>query len=325
MFLITNKDYKLDKNSVSKSMYAISGILILIVVYLHLLSGFGYAQRPILRIPLEVFGFFMAWFYYKSGGYYRENRSLWDTFAKESKRSLVPYLLFTSIGLIIYNGTNLLHIDIWKRVADQILTYGSVSEQGSLWFILDFFFVKLISTCALRFLSKKAVVIIAFVLTILFQYLPLPPLISRLPLGVFLYSLGYLMQKVQYNSIIFGVGLSIYAVCEMTMSCIFDYRVNTSSNYIAILLFCVCGCISINNVITRIKLIRENRILQYVGKNAMIIYLLHWFYIRTLGMDMGFPMSCFLRVVLAVLFMILTIPLLSILLNKKCLKWTIGK
>lgn len=315
----------LDKSIVSESMYAINGILILVVVYLHLLSGFGYSQRPILRIPVEVFGFFMAWFYYKSGGYYRENRSLWDTFVKECKRSLVPYLLFTLLGLVIYNGTNLLHIDTWKRVADQMLTYGSVSEQGPLWFILDFFLVKLIGTCVLRFLSKETVVMASFVITILFQYLPLPPLVSRLPLGVFLYSLGYSMQKIQYNSIIFGIGLSIYAVCEMTMSCIFDYRVNTYSNYFAILLFCVCGCISINNVVTRLKIIRANRILQYIGKNAMVIYLLHWFYIRTLGMDMGFPMSCFIRVVLAVMLMILTLPLLSILLNKRCLKWMIGK
>ena len=57
-----------NKEIVSSASYAINGMLILIVVYLHLLSGFGYYDRFLLRIPVEMFGFFMTWFYFKSGG-----------------------------------------------------------------------------------------------------------------------------------------------------------------------------------------------------------------------------------------------------------------
>lgn len=313
-----------NKEIVSSASYAINGMLILIVVYLHLLSGFGYYDRFLLRIPVEMFGFFMTWFYFKSGGYHA-NRSVWESVRKEFHRSIIPYLVFLFLGLLVYNGVGIFSKAVWMRALSQILDFGAVSEQAPLWFVLDFFLVKVFATYLLHKMKCHAVVGIALLFALLLQCCSCPPLISRLPLGVFLYSLGFMLRKKQYNVYVFGICVGIYFVSELTMSCVFDYRTNRSSHYILHLLFCICGIISLNNIVVRIKMIRNNPFLQYVGKNAMLIYLLHWFYIKTFGMNFGMPISCLARVILAVGLMFVTIPLFSVLLDRQRMRWIIGK
>ena len=148
-----------DLQAVSRGGYSMGGILILVVVYLHIASGFGYFDRQLIRFPVEVFGFFMSWFYFKSGCYYHAKGGLIETIAKEYKRLLVPYLLFVSLGLLVYNGLELFQPSIIKRVISQILDFGSVSEQAPLWFLLDFFIVKIVAAYLLH-LSKKEIIII---------------------------------------------------------------------------------------------------------------------------------------------------------------------
>jgi len=208
-----------------------------------------------------------------------------------------------------------------------MLYYGSVSEQAPLWFILDFFFVKVISSYLLHLTKKENVLVLAFISTLFLHYFSCPPIISRLPLGVFFYSMGYILKDIQYKEFLFAFFFASYLLFELSSihNYRLNYRLNTSPHYFLSLLFCISGIISLNNIAARIKYIRENYILQYIGKNAMTIYLLHWFYIRTMSMDWGLPISCFIRVMITLSLMMITLPLFICLFNRPKFKWIIGK
>ena len=321
----TNELKFADLQRISSGGYAAGAVLVLVVVYLHIAVGFGYFDRQLIRFPVEVFGFFMTWFYFKSGCYYHSERSFLKTIAKEYKKLLVPYLIFVSLGLLVYNGLELFQLSVIKRVVSQFLDFGSVSEQAPLWFLLDFYIVKIVATYLLHLTKKEIIIICSFLITCILQYATtLPPLISRIPLGIFFYSLGYTLKDIQYDKYVFVICFVAYLMFEATTNCIFDYRVNSSSHYVLILLFCVTGIISLNNIVVRIKLLCDNSVLLYIGKNAMIIYVLHWFYIITMGMDFGIPLSCLTRVTITIILMTTTLPFFIYLFSRKKMKWIMG-
>ena len=124
----------------------ISGLLILYMVFIHVCQWFGYNDRPFFLNSFKIFGFFMPWFFFK-GGMFFQYRKIKDVTINSFKRLLKPYILWSTIGLLIYfiifeilSGTNLAYF--FRKEIFSLLFFGSVFGNLPLWFLITLFLLE---------------------------------------------------------------------------------------------------------------------------------------------------------------------------------------
>ena len=99
------------------------------------------------------------------------------------------------------------------------------------------------------------------------------------------FSLGYLLNNMQYRKVTFIISTCIY-IAAFAYPSIVDLRCNSlhSGNYALWLIFSTCGCIVFNNIFLHIStcsLIFKP--FQIAGENSMFIYASHWIIFYLIG------------------------------------------
>lgn len=86
---------------------SIAGFFVLYIAVAHALSLYGITSARDGIFPFPCLYFFMPWFFFKGGMYFRHKEEK-TTLVSSYKRLIVPYWVYTAVGLIIYNGLALL-------------------------------------------------------------------------------------------------------------------------------------------------------------------------------------------------------------------------
>ena len=186
----------------------VAGILICYMMLMHILL---WKKIPLENdsLWLEPLKFFMFWFFFKSGMFYREKLSK-DILIGGCKRLIVPFVIFSIVGHLLLCIKLLQEGDYnWMHYVlspiKSILLNGSLAGNLPLWFLLTLLAVQLI----FNYLSKKVniwfVVFVGYSIACILNMvaIPLPLYFANIALGIATYGFGYKMKNVQYKNNVF--------------------------------------------------------------------------------------------------------------------------
>ena len=161
-------------------------------------------------------------------------------------------------------------------------TEGGEEWNLALWFLASLFFTKKTTTSILnKIIPIPIIYIISGVAAygVYFLKLTYPVWIGNITLGVFFYTMGYMLRDIQYNKYIFYFSLLLF-VWGIFFPVItkFDFRCNQvgiTDYYPIVLLYCTLGIITINNIAYKF-LNKPIKIITMIGKNSIIMYVIHF-------------------------------------------------
>lgn len=311
----------------------IGGILICYMMLMHILL---WRLIPLTNdsIWLEPLKFFMFWFFFKSGEFFR----LKETRAKligGGKKLLVPFVVFSFLGyclnvfnLLTSGDTNWVHYALTP--VKELVLGGSIAGNDVLWFLTSLFMVQIIfNELKTRNVKSWLIVIVAISIAVVCHMFDItkPAYLANVSMGIALYSLGYMLRDIQYAKKVFGVAFATFIAIMLIEPSHIDLRTNTLNEngyYILALLFSICGCITVNNIF---KHIQHLPVLTYIGKNSMDFYVMH---MLVLGVITILPWSEWMipnYVVFGVMCIAsLTVPaFIGYLLEHSRYSWILGK
>ena len=271
----------------NESLDFISGMLILHMIYLHILQFSGIDRTGNVYSMTRYLFFFMPWFFFKSGMYYKDY-DVKNLFVKDCLKLLKPFLLFTLLGIFVDAFIRILTGDFslrWLLLSNpsSLVTVGSVYGNAALWFLVDLFLVKQLynaamHTCKIRNIVSVMFVIVSPIIAFLFnKYNQTAPFnIGGVVIGLFFYALGDRLRQIQFSNTLFGIALVLYLVfASFGMSRISIFKnVLQDGHYFLFFVNALAGIILINNIIVKTGV--TSKALSYVGRHSMIFYVSHW-------------------------------------------------
>ena len=260
-----------------KNIDAVAGLMIIVMVIGHCVAT-GY-----LKTIITLFNFFMPWFYYKSGMFYRR-QSNQKCIIGEGRKLLLPYIKYTIFGWFIASILMFLSGDYnWMHYIltpfKEILSVGATQGNLVLWFLPTLFAAKVIFNYSFNHgINPPSIAIISLLAGVIIYYTGniVPPYVTTTFTGLFFYSIGYLLrdkQNVEYvalGSLVVMLAFWIFGVSAVNMK-----DNNLLLGYYPLwFLFSVAGCMAINYLM---KISPYSfPILRWVGVNSLVIYCTHW-------------------------------------------------
>lgn len=320
--MVTNRQKHIDE---------VSGLLILVVIIMHCFHNADLIHTKAYSITYP-FYFSMPWFFFKSGMYYhhRENKlALRNGFFQ----LIVPFLFFSSIGVIIHTLRTLIQgcADWGEYLYLQIHQFlWDVSFKGNdpLWFLFVLFMVKLLFNGLEKF-NVLWISLICFLVFNALYYLHLdcPYFLASIPAGFIFYTLGYTFKHRQYNKIVASLSAIVYILCALFGWVIVDMHWNICNigNYILWVPTSLAGIVLFNYLFKLFPF--TIGLLEWIGKHAIILYVTHWLIIETALLVTKDILSISnLKLIFAILITaeIVSLPIITTILSRKRLSWVIG-
>lgn len=280
-----------------KSLDNACGILILYMIFMHSSIHFGFDDTLLARHLRYVFFFFMPWFFFKNGYYFKESDKR-ILLKKGYNRLLKPYISWLIIGHVVY----CIYLCIsgfhdWKLYIvypiKQLLCDSAVVSNLPLWFLISLFIVRFIANGIIKLRLNLSIVLfsLGFICYLSSLFPPIKViLLSNVPTGLFFFLIGYTvnksistltMKRHKTHSIFFTCVILLYFSIVVFGQCYVDMRVNIlwHGSYLCWLIGSVPACLAIN-IICRISIFGKLG-LGWIGRNSMMFYVSHWviFYI----------------------------------------------
>ena len=311
----------------------LGGLLICYMMLNHILLR-GQVDCTVDSLYLEPLQFFMFWFFYKSGMFYKAkpNRTI---VIRGGQKLLLPWLIFSALGhvvkcaqLVMENDTNWWHYVLTPM--KEIVFTGGVDGNHPLWFLFSLFFVQLLfNTCYHRGVRPWMMVIggVGISVTLYFANQNLPIYFSNIALGTAVYALGYILRERQFNKSSLLLTLLLYCVIIASCPSHLIFRSNTlnmGGNYLLAIIFSLAGCVLFNNIFRKLP---SCGFLRYIGQHSMTFYVTHWI---ILNLCMMIFVSCLhlpgRYVFLIMIFSCLIFPYLFEKVLDRCqMGWLFGK
>ena len=318
------------------------GILILMVVYGHI---YGCVRATNMESTIIEYihhsvnlfvSFYMPCFFVITGYCSAFKKSFCETLFQSFKTIVLPAVVFSALSMKSLDYESLVGL------ARMVILYG-----GAYWFLSTLFLTKVFYWVVVNKIESKNIqnVLILLIFAIGFNvnvfYQGIQPwyFVHMLLLLPFLH-MGQMLKKYGIKNMWFAV--AIYCGSFLITSVLshegilrIDYFYHVpgislkllNMNYsmlISFILLSVSGCLFFLNVCKRIG---SNRILEYLGKNSLVIYCLHWFVLKRIIFWIGtigvFPFL--FKLFLAYFLTILICCFVAYILNLKYLRIFLGK
>lgn len=336
----------------SKYLDNICGLLIIHMIFTYHLVIFCKFQVPpaVFVFIGQVFCFFMTWFFFKSGMFYKE-QPLRKVLISGLKRFIVPYIIFNIVGglcdifLSCYNQTANRSIHDLLIMPFSVTYYNEATYSNlALWFLLSMFVVKVLFAL-LRKIKMPILPICLFFFVIGFLmnhyrddlsslsvsfglfgkkiYLLIPYYFGNMCYGLAVYCLGYLLKDIQFRKYVFFSCIAIYII-HFWFPYIMDVRANETNNYILVFLYNIAGIITFDNIFKN-KLDRDIPLLSHVGRNSMVYYVTHFVFMSFIfGIFGNIVANKWYLYITGVILTSIFLFLSDILFRYKNVKWIIG-
>lgn len=303
------------------SIDVVAGFMILIMILNHIIQHTGFCNRQ-LDNSLLLFSFFMPWFFFKAGMFYKG-----PSLKVDIQKLLPPYLIYNIIGIIIgwfinykEEATSLSHycyITIF-----QWIRYSSPQTNLPLWFLFSFFMIKQIAAvCAKYNYSQLKLAGILFMVCFSMHIWGGHNLyyIMNIPLGFVFFAIGNVIKDSQYKKEVFLLSLLIVvAFLIFGVSYVGMFSGNLIRGYFLLWpVYAVSGIVLVNNVAKYTSNQPFVRTLLYpltfLGKHSMDYYVQHWLVLIVfLYFFVEFDIQRSYEVVIGILVAILTVTTLYI-------------
>lgn len=310
---------------------AISGFFIIQIIVGHIFQFVGEYEK--MSIWVDVFSFFMPYFYFKSGLFSKSICvDLNSVFHKSIKNLLIPYALITCIGYLInlpfelYLSEKPIY-DIILRPFGHLLKNGSMPSSLALWFLLSLFWVKIIYAwiCKNKYSLYTALVICLLGGAFLCRFkIYLPISLSTIFPGLLFFISGFFYNyyKLNDNKIVLLLSAFLYFFCLLCIDTTVEMRRNSMQEglYFAWYIKSLAG---IFLMIKFFSLFHSFSFLSYIGKNSMGYYVLHWLilYLYRNILDVFYPTYNKTYFIISAIVICATIlPIINNLIKSKCPK-----
>lgn len=311
----------------------VSGIMIIYMLIYHLLQWTE-------GITIHILFFFMPWFFFKSGMYFR--KADYKSYLKKNvKHLLIPFFWFSLIGTLFYwadlialKDFNWLHYILFLKV----VLNGSVPGNTALWFLISLFLVKMIYNLTYTKVQSFVIMLSALGIAYLCSFLNIdsPKYLANASSGLVFFTIGHMLKEKQFMKHIIIACLLIYILIAIFCPSIVDMYGNKTSSGVYILWypFSLAGIIIMNNLvkITPLNLYKTLifRIIQNIGKNSMNYYVTHWVLLLACKIIMvdylGYKQGDNLYVFATCLSLIVLLPISSYIFNTNTkLRFLVGK
>ena len=315
------------------------------MIFLYHLPSFCHIDLTgFFLISRNIFSFFMAWFFYKSGMFYRKERSLKNEILRCWNHLLLPFVFLNFLCIVIpyvVKGPNhdpiLSSLKVW-------VVQESIPWCASLWFLLSLSIVRIVylildGTCKVnRLVICFGSFAVAFLMNRYSHSLAsgdafgnitpytIPSWTGNVFLGLFFYSLGDILRNQQFkNKSLFYVSIVIY-IAHLCFPSYLDFRINCVllGNYFVCVITNLAGIIVFNKIFSGF-LNTKVPLLTYIGKNSMIYYITHYTFFQILfvmfaGYKIGNISLYLITLTISVFFLIG----MDYLFRIKKIRWVIG-
>ncbi len=284
-----------------------AGIMILWMIIYHALpTAWSFQSMEMNETaqlnPCELFpylSFFMPWFFYKSGQFFMR-RPMHDALIKDSRKLLLSFAVWSAIGYAMYllfgafNHTITLRSTTYSIVRGLFIT-GKIPVNEPLWFLLTLFGVRFVANLLLpnreeKYGWNKVIVIVCmgYILAYccyLWNHPLLPYWVANGASGLAFFALGYGLRNYEDKWWIIAPCTIVYVLCCIIGFPMVDMMFNKllTGSYLLWMPIALCGIVTFN---TLCKFICKHvRIipLEYVGQNAMTIYVTHILIVTTIA------------------------------------------
>lgn len=296
-----------------------SGIMILWMIVYHAIScAWGYEIRDLWGItdasllpegvhafingegklevmnPCVVFPwlhFFMPWFFYKSGQFFKKT-STKDLWKKDSQKLLKTFVIWSLIGYVVFIVIGLVNHSLTLRACTYstiraLFLRGYVAGNLPLWFLLTLSGVRFVANKLLpergdryTWLKIVSVVLIGYAISYLayrFNHRLLPYWIANGAAGVSFFALGYAMRDLEQKW-----WLLLPCALVYVLGCIFGFPVVdmwpnevVTGNYLLWIPVAFCCIVTFNAICRLVAQYIRVKPIEWMGQNAMTIYVVH--------------------------------------------------
>ena len=269
------------------SLDMVCGILVINMILLHTYSAVNISDAFLCSIQNRAICFFMPWFFFKSGMYYRIEPSSKSLASNCAIKYLKPFVLYAFLGeivwiikdLILGNECNLrtIFVDLLH-----IPYKGSLPGNAPLWFLITLFLVRILVNYLNNYVCEKQLLLIFLFLSLIFHllmgnYQYIPWWVGNTCLGGFFFLCGSSLKNIQYhNSLFFLSSLSYFMLIFLYPSVVGFWNLSVIyGNWFVWFLISLSGIILFNNIFKRYSFLYVKWILA-VGRNSMPYYCFHW-------------------------------------------------
>lgn len=312
------------------SIDCLHAVMLLFMIILHAGWDFHYWNQY-LDCVYNVLYFYMPWFFYKSGMFFRIKES-----KEYAKRLLVPFFVFSFIGIIIKQvvlfsrGANPA-IDL-NALIHNFIHVGNFQDNGPLWFLFSLFLVQIIASFFYKRNNTSIVIVILIVslaLSIVIFHLGIecPLYLKNVCSGLFFFSAGMLLKDFQYNKLIALVFMLVFVCVAYFIPSHVDMAVNKLScgYYELWMISSVCGCVTLNYIFKYITVVHSIKYIAYIGRNAIVLYAIHSPLLYLCKNYLLIIDNSKIVFFISISFIVMVSIPLNILFNKPNAKWIIGK
>ena len=276
----------------------------------------GLADTVYCKASVIVFACFMPWFFFKSGVFFKQQQTK-DLIIKEAKRLLVPFVVFSAIGHIVYmfylyqqDDTNIIHYTL--SPIKYFLQYGSIGGNLPLWFLTSLFVVKIVFNYIHKTQYLWLIGCIATIPYLMFSFnIELPVYVANISAGLFFYACGYYTKEIQERWYIVVPCIIIFALSLLYNQTYIDMRMNqlVYGNFYLWYPLSLAGIIVLKTISRIVAPIFLAIRVEVVARNGMLILCTHWIILLSIGIILPNILGWKLFIINTIVLLVL-IPLL---------------
>jgi fucose 4-O-acetylase-like acetyltransferase len=303
-----------------------AGIMIAWMILGHTASHASYEGN--FLIIGKYLSFFMPWFFYKSGFFYK-SKTLTEIIKNGAKKLIWPFVVYSLIGQFFYYICLAVEHNIsFRSFVYQPLRCLFVTEclpgNGALWFLVVLYVITIVAPFCIKKLHPVFSVFIGVAIAFV-CYLPklswFPCIIPNVAAGMAFYMLGYYCQDKENKLWMILLAIIVYAVCCLVGYPGIYFHHNSASSTVTYLLYypaSFAGIILLNNLCRWINPYLKYSVFRWIGENAMNIYLTNWIVLvllRLIILDIVQMRDTTIIFIIYLLTMVITLPILNKLIN----------
>lgn len=258
-----------------KYLDSIKGFGILLVILGHI-----YDESNPIRVWLH--SFHMPLFFIISGILIKhtdiKQRDFKNIITSKFKSLIIPYICFELVAIFIWMVQNEFTLSALRwNIVDSVLMYCKV---GATWFLFALFVSEILFILMIKYIkSNKIITIITFILfiiplTISTENHNLLVLFRCFIANGFLY-IGYYGYDLLINKSINYLSIAILFLLNLILSYVNGFVDLWSLQFNNIFLYTICSIMGSISIIYLLKKIKQSNILDYLGKNSLIVMATH--------------------------------------------------
>lgn len=259
---------------------AVAGFLIIYMILGHIFQKAEMTDTAFYK-NMDVLYFFLPWFFFKSGMFYKES-TIKDFITKSGKKLLSEYVIWSLVGTVVLAFVEFAMgtfepVSFASRFIRGFYNYEAVPGNLALWFLIALFCSRFLFILLKRLFSTDIIMLLSLSIVVLNYILDIhaPLWVVNIPAGLLFYSLGARIGNLHENKYVSLSLMILFVVLWLLCPSFVGFRSMTLlyGNFFIFIIGSICGIFGINYIFQRLP---KLSVLEYVGKNSMLYYVIHW-------------------------------------------------